>query len=135
MLLSVASAVDNDYEDNSGSFGMPFHDLPNIHVEVDSEPVVNVNRNIESALFGEQSYVRGGPDLWDLPKLIAPEKGKAIGQSLANLINLACSSQCDIDTLVSKYKIPENCVHLCPLWLIRCGKRWIEVLMYRIRLW
>ena len=38
-----------------------------------------------------------------------PEKGKAVSDSLAKLINVACSSQCDTDSLVNKYKIPMNC--------------------------
>ena len=46
---------------------------------------------------------------WDLPVLKGPEKGPAISQSLANLINTACTSQCKLDNIVSKYKVPNNC--------------------------
>ena len=46
---------------------------------------------------------------WDLPVLKGPEKGPAISQSLADLINTACTSQCKLDNIVSKYKVPNNC--------------------------
>ena len=48
-------------------------------------------------------------DLRDLPKLKQPEKGPAISQSLASLINKTCTSQCITDSLMDKFKVPENC--------------------------
>ena len=48
-----------------------------------------------------------------LPKLKGPIKGPAIPQSLANLINTTCTSQCVTDDLVAKHKVPENCDKLC----------------------
>ena len=42
-----------------------------------------------------------------------PIKGPAISNSLANLINTTCTSQCVTDDLVAKYRVPENCDKLC----------------------
>lgn len=50
---------------------------------------------------------------WDLPVLKGPEKGPAISQSLADLINTACTSQCKLDNITSKYKVPSNCDMAC----------------------
>ena len=49
----------------------------------------------------------------DLPVLKGPEKGPAISQSLADLINTACTSQCKLDNIISKYKVPSNCDMAC----------------------
>ena len=53
-------------------------------------------------------------DDWDLPKLKVPEKGEAVAKSLANMINTASTTQCETETLVSKYKIPINCDMVTP---------------------
>ena len=37
-----------------------------------------------------------------------------MSESLAKLINLACSAQCDTDNLMDKYKIPEKCEKATP---------------------
>lgn len=52
-------------------------------------------------------------ETWDLPKLKGSEKGPAISQSLADLINMACTSQCATDDIIGKYMIPGNCDKLC----------------------
>ncbi|KAH3832862.1 hypothetical protein DPMN_106158 [Dreissena polymorpha] len=41
---------------------------------------------------------------WSPPKTKAMEKGQHISNSLANMINLACSTPCDIEEII-KYKI------------------------------
>ena len=79
---------------------------------------VNIENNLGDALFGspcendnetnENEQVDNDFD-WKLPRLKVPEKGSAILQSLANLTNIACTSQCVTDTIVQKYKIPQNC--------------------------
>ncbi|KAL4229630.1 hypothetical protein ACF0H5_010017 [Mactra antiquata] len=46
---------------------------------------------------------------WDLPKIKAPDRGDAIDESLAKLMNTACTVQCDIESVLSKYCIPSNC--------------------------
>lgn len=112
--LYEASAADDDV-----SLGTPLHELPNIHVEVDSadisdsENYLNLNKNLENALFGDSIDGPEGAEVWDLPKLRAPEKGSAVADSLAKLVNLACTHPCDTDTLVSRYKVPENCSNMC----------------------
>ena len=53
-------------------------------------------------------------DDWELPRLKAPEKGNPVSETLAKKVNLACTSQCDVESLVSKYKIPQNCDRACP---------------------
>lgn len=46
---------------------------------------------------------------WDLPKLKAPDKGDPISESLATLINTACTKQCQVNNIIEKYKVPANC--------------------------
>lgn len=50
---------------------------------------------------------------WDLLKLKAPEKKITVSQSLSDIINTACTSQCIADSIVEKYKIPNNCNKHC----------------------
>ena len=47
-------------------------------------------------------------DDWDLPKLKVQEQGEAVDKSLANMINTACTTQHEKETLVSKHKIQIN---------------------------
>lgn len=46
---------------------------------------------------------------WNLPKLKTPDKGDPISNSLATLINTACTKQCQLDDILDKYKVPANC--------------------------
>ena len=66
-----------------------------------------LTQNLIDALFEPQEAVEPSQndenEIWDLPKLKGPVKGPAIAQSLANLINATCTSQC----------VPENCDKLC----------------------
>lgn len=112
-------ADDNDIQ---SVFGQPLDSLPSIHVEVDSCDIsdndmpqpstrTNMAKNLSQALFEPEE---GEIVDWDLPRLKVPEKGKAISNSLAKMINVACTSQCQTDTLVNKYKVPENCDFICP---------------------
>ena len=43
---------------------------------------------------------------WRLPKFKIHKKGEAVS---ASLINTACTSQCEVDEIISKYKIPSHC--------------------------
>lgn len=111
--------------------------MPNLHIELspDSEgETVSVSKNKQSkklplqpvalsqnlinAMFENNEEIEKAVpsddfDSWDLPKLKAPEKGTAVSQSLSNLINTASTSQCVTDSIVEKYKIPNNCDKLC----------------------
>ena len=54
---------------------------------------------------------------WSLPKLKTPEtceRGDAISQSLASLVNTACTNLCQTNEIVEKYKVPVNCEAMCP---------------------
>ncbi len=97
-------------------------ELPNIHVEVDSADVsdgehgrnINVSGDIGQALFEEGEIVELEGEDWELPKLRVPEKGKSIGNSLASMINMASTKQCDTETFIKTYKVPENCDKAAP---------------------
>ena len=76
------------------------------------KPVADkISDNIEGALFGDDTPE---VDEWDLPKINPIEKGKPIAQSLATLINTACTTKCETEPITKKYKVPENCDKLCP---------------------
>lgn len=115
-------------------FGDSLENLPNLHIELSpdsdeeqksksqkqgtKQPLqpAALTENLINAMFDNPSEQTEKSDcndsiseLWDLPKLKVPEKGPAVSQSLANLINTACTSQCLTDTIQGKYKIPENC--------------------------
>jgi len=60
------------------------------------------------ALFDENSQ-NTDENLWGLPQLKAPLRGAPVSHSLASMINVACTSQCDVEPLLVKYKVPENC--------------------------
>ena len=120
-VLGISSVQNEQYADENditSVFGQPLDNLPNIHVEVDRAdisdteiPGENIADNLTQALFEPED---GEIVDWDLPRMKVPEKGKAISESLAKLINVACSSQCDTDSLINKYKIPVNCDLACP---------------------
>lgn len=121
---------DNDYEQEE-ALGRPLSEMPNIHVEFETADVSdtenidpisrgNLNqgmaKNFDNVLLGDIEDGSGNMNDgdWELPRLKAPEKGPAIQESLAQLINLACSEQCDIEHVTSKYKVPSNCSKLSP---------------------
>ena len=110
-----------DENDIQPVFGQSLENLPSLRVsQVDNEDVVlepeenpssNLNQNFSEALF---DTVEVEACDWEPPRLKAPEKGKPVSDSLARLINMSCTSQCDTETLLSKYKIPQNCYQACP---------------------
>ena len=68
----------------------------------DIQPQHQPNKNCDEVVISD-NY------MWELPKLKQPVKGSPISPSLASLINMACTRQCDTDDLVTKYKLPSNC--------------------------
>ena len=122
-VLGISNVQNEQYADDNdfnSVFGQSLDNLPNIHVEVDRADISdteiphdnpNIADNLTQALFEPEE---GEIVDWDLPRMKVPEKGKAISDSLAKLINVAFSSQCDTDSLISKYKIPVNCDLACP---------------------
>ncbi|MCG8048844.1 MAG: hypothetical protein N0E48_25110 [Candidatus Thiodiazotropha endolucinida] len=93
------------------------YDGPSSDVEiVPDQPVRSLDKQLKDALFANESVEKENEpaDLanefsWQLPKLKTPKKGDAVSPSLASLIDTACTSQCEIDEIISKYKIPSNC--------------------------
>ena len=51
---------------------------------------------------------------WDLPKLIKHKKRESNFSVLASLINTACTSQCEVDNIIGKHKIPAYCSSMVP---------------------
>ena len=107
-----------DFGDNEDlenvSLGRPVSDFPNLRVELDSSDIENEHfmdggnfqDDMSRALFESGDNFE---DEWSMPRLKTPEKGKPVSSSLAKLINVACTSQCETESLIKKYKVPENC--------------------------
>jgi hypothetical protein len=51
---------------------------------------------------------------WVLPKIKEKVKDPLIPDNLAQLVNLACTNQCDTESLLDKYAVPKNCEMLNP---------------------
>jgi len=105
----------------------PLNEMPNIHVQVNrddlSDEEVDLGYygqqeghgvDLGAALFDDEDVENAGDpyDTWQPPKLKVPERGPEIAPNLANLINTACTVQCDTDLIVGKYKLPKNCTFL-----------------------
>ena len=114
-----------DAEDIQSIFGDSLENLPSLRVEFDPTELSdgenpqnrqNNNRQISLELHDALFEAEEGEivDEWELPRLKAPEKGIPVSETLAKKVNLACTSQCDVDSLVIKYKIPQNCDRACP---------------------
>ena len=114
-----------DAEDIQSIFGDSLENLPSLRVEFDPTELSdgenpqnrqNNKRQISSELHDALFEAEEGEivDEWELPRLKAPEKGIPVSETLAKKVNLACTSQCDVDSLVIKYKIPQNCDRACP---------------------
>ena len=65
----------------------------------------NFKGNIEKELFGTDS---SDDDDWRLPQLKTSEKDKPISNSLVSSVNVACTSQCELEEIMSRHKIPAN---------------------------
>lgn len=134
--LGIASYDYADDEDIENVFGDSLANLPNLHVQVtesDEEQVsvpksgksgkkpkraplqpAELTKNFIDSMFESSSEADSGPekldnDSWGLPKVKGPVKGPAIASSLAEFINITCTSPCVTDDIINKHKIPENC--------------------------
>ena len=114
-----------DDEDIQSVFGDSLENKPLLHVQFEpadlsdrENPQNNQhgNRQISNELCYALFDTEEGEitDDWELPRLKVPEKGNPVSETLAKKVNLACTSQCDVESLVSKYKIPQNCDRACP---------------------
>ncbi|KAH3872872.1 hypothetical protein DPMN_036095 [Dreissena polymorpha] len=85
----------------------------------DEQDYSNLNKGFSDALFCSDNNNNivscDNSDMeWDMPKLKTPVKGKPVCDSLAKLINVACSTPYETDVFLEKYKVPENCDHVTP---------------------
>ncbi|ESO85508.1 hypothetical protein LOTGIDRAFT_154995 [Lottia gigantea] len=100
---------------------------PNIRVEIDNDTHNNnincsdFNSKMSNAMFSSADddtlVVNDGTEqsiLRQLPKLKTPARGPSIDQSLANLIDTACTTHCETGMIISKYDLPENYKMLSP---------------------
>ncbi|MCG7879446.1 MAG: hypothetical protein N0C90_24410 [Candidatus Thiodiazotropha endolucinida] len=117
-------------EDITSVFGDSLDNMPQLHIEFnpadlsDGEtPQRRLNKNgnirqisneLSDALFDNEEGEIIGDDEWELPRLKAPEKGQSVSTTLAKKVNVACTSQCETDSLIVKYKVPQNCDKACP---------------------
>ena len=131
-------------DDIQGLYGDTLdHLAPKMHVEVENDglasdveiipwesfsarpPLRTIENDISNALYDSQpqhqpnkscnKVVTSDNYMWQLPKLKhLPVKGSPISPSLAYLINMECTTQCDMDDLVTKYKLPSNCEMMSP---------------------
>lgn len=118
-----------DYEDFEGLN----QNRPNLRVQIDADDISdselsyrvnqgnfvkdkNMSQNMLKALFGDDLKENTDPsdNEWSMPKLKSVVKGDPVASSLASLINTACISQCDVEGMISKYSVPQNCDKLCP---------------------
>lgn len=106
------------YGPKPGNLTIECDNDPSSDVEiVPHGPVRTLDKQLKEALFDNLSDSKENEEValqdddisWQLPKLKAPKKGDAVSSSLAKMINTACTSQCELDEILSKYKIPSNC--------------------------
>ena len=125
-LLGVSS-VQNE---GPSVFDLYGDDTYNLNVEVDNDgpysdveivpsgaPAKPLNAQLRDALFSDDIQNKENEQMvddipWQLPKLKTPKKGESISASLASLINTACTSQCDVEDILTKYKLPSNCDYM-----------------------
>ena len=98
-------------DDLHSYFGYQLDYLPKLSIEFNPQDLSggesprpkpkNISTDLSSALFSNEKENVQETDDWDLPKLKIPEKGKPIAKSLAELINTACTSQCETDLLLN----------------------------------
>jgi hypothetical protein len=132
--LGISQCTTNSLVDNLDDIENEHVDLnsaPNMHIELsnDSEyesvDSIGINRVSKSkqkdlskrlinSLFGEASDLSEDENEWLLPKIKTKNKGDPVASSLAKAINVACTNQCDTDSLCDKYVVPENCEMLNP---------------------
>ena len=116
-------------EDNIRSvYGDSLENMPPLHVQFDTADLSDGeipptpdtsnnqstgNRQIASEMSDALFQPDGDAEEWELPRLKAPEKGDPVSERLAEKVNMACVSACEIDKITSKYKVPQNCDKAC----------------------
>lgn len=91
--------------------------------------------DMQKCLFDDENSSSGHnlmedeDEIWDLPKLKAPDRGAPVGESLAKMISMACTNPCQTNELVSKYHVPSNCEAMCAPQVNE--EIWGELVKYR----
>ena len=123
--VEVDNVQDSDteliYEDEGKNSG-PSSSNPEFTARRAREPLQSIGNQLNSALFDSDSLTLSQQEIddddddsaWQLPKLKTPQRGESISNSLASLINTACTAQCDTDEIITRYKLPSNCEKLAP---------------------
>ncbi|KAH3884815.1 hypothetical protein DPMN_008800 [Dreissena polymorpha] len=119
--------VDPHYYDTFDEYSYQEVDRPNLHVQINSEDVSDTetpgpsrSKNIEEELFGS---VTSEDENWQPPKLKALETDKPTAKSLAKLINVACTSQCDIEEIAKNIRFLKMLIWLDHhLLILKSGK-------------
>ena len=99
------------------NYDSPLNEIENIQ----EQPARSLDKHLKDALFSDTQSKENNPEslanddfAWQLPKLKIPKKGEAVSASLASFINTACMSQCEVDEIILKYKIPSKCDKMGP---------------------
>lgn len=103
----------SDTEEDDFALGHDIRRYPNMRVNFNprdlSDDEIDENLNPHDLNMNEAMFDVLHDKEWDLPISKTPAKGKPISSSLAKMLNVACTSQCETDSLVNKYSLPENC--------------------------
>lgn len=135
-VLREKLGISNSQYYDDGNFDTEHVDLntvPNLNIEFDTYPSDqesvdsigaeqpssskkqasnnDLTQRLIDSLFGDEQQPQSD---WVLPKIKAKTKGPPIPDNLAHLVNVACTNQCDTESLLVKYAVPENCEMLNP---------------------
>ena len=128
--LGIPQSADSFMDEDPDDERVDLNNVPNMHIELEQsddsdEDSIGVRQQSKSkdltkklinSLFGDEdnpSFLDEGND-WALPKIKSKIKGEAITSSLAKAVNVACTSQCDTESLSDRHHVPENCEMLNP---------------------
>ncbi|WAR20011.1 hypothetical protein MAR_001849 [Mya arenaria] len=112
-LLGIDSSSFNDFEQFSPQ------DYPRMQIQIDANDISDTELAEENVLPPPDFTSMFDTDSnnnqvssefgWTMPKLKAPEMGEPVSEPLAKLVNVASTKQCEMDGVVTKYKVPSNC--------------------------
>ena len=129
---SSSRVYDDDFQYGDDEFDerVDLNSAPNIHVELTNETDTDddsigvrkrpkskkrdMSNKLLNELFGTDNSDKENESDWELPKIKKKSKGLPVSQSLAKLVNTACTTLCDTDSIIEKYSVPENCEMLNP---------------------
>jgi hypothetical protein len=124
--LGIAQSFTHSLDDDPDEH-VDLNNAPNMHIQLqpdsndsDDDDSIGIRRpskpkdmtkRLINSLFGDDENMSSSDenDVWALPKIRAKSKGEAISSSLAKAVNVACTSQCETDSLCERHCVPENC--------------------------